>query len=91
MILGNIQKNVYEYETDGLIFTPSKLPVGVNSRDKRPGKPMKKTWEHMSNVAFSSHMAIGKELTKDENDRTWIAHLLGPCVWTIPLRKMAEY
>ena len=46
MILGNIQKNVYEYETDGLIFTPSKLPVGVNSRDKRPGKPMKKTWEH---------------------------------------------
>tara|TARA_Y100000389_G_scaffold205058_1_gene262559 strand:+ start:4089 stop:7418 length:3330 start_codon:yes stop_codon:yes gene_type:complete len=35
----------FEYETDGLIFTPMSLPVG-GSLPGQPSRPMKTTWEH---------------------------------------------
>jgi hypothetical protein len=45
-ILSNIQDGTYEYNTDGLIFTPSNLAVGGS----RPGGPASKlskiTWSH---------------------------------------------
>jgi len=44
IILKNVKEGLYEYETDGLIFTPAKLGVGINS----PGdsiKNNKSTWE----------------------------------------------
>ena len=35
----------YEYETDGLIFTPTNLGVGLIQPDQRP-KSYKHTWEY---------------------------------------------
>ena len=44
-ILSDVEQGLYEYETDGLIFTPSLLPVGENTKgDKIENK--KKTWIH---------------------------------------------
>ena len=31
-ILSDVEQGLYEYETDGLIFTPSLLPVGQNTK-----------------------------------------------------------
>lgn len=44
-ILSNVKDGLYNYETDGLIFTPSLLPVGANKQDDPPSR-MKRTWEH---------------------------------------------
>lgn len=38
--------NMYEYETDGLIFTPCDLPVGGNTVNGEPGPLYKNTWNH---------------------------------------------
>tara|TARA_B100000902_G_scaffold400009_1_gene474515 strand:- start:3145 stop:6489 length:3345 start_codon:yes stop_codon:yes gene_type:complete len=45
-IISNINKNIYEYETDGLIFTPSNIAVGGSKDNNISGKPNKKTWEY---------------------------------------------
>ena len=45
-ILSNIKDGTYEYNTDGLIFTPSDLPVGGSKKDGSAGKLSKITWEH---------------------------------------------
>jgi hypothetical protein len=45
-ILSNERDGLYEYNTDGLIFTPSQLPAGGNSLKTGPGPLYKSTWEH---------------------------------------------
>lgn len=48
-ILDNVDDGLYEYETDGLIFTPMDLGVGANVAGEEKGKavaPYKTTWEH---------------------------------------------
>ena len=45
-ILSKVKDNIYEYNTDGLIFTPSLLPVGGNNINGKPGPKSKITWEH---------------------------------------------
>ena len=45
-ILSNINDGVFEYNTDGLIFTPSSLPVGGNTIGGKPGPKIKSTWDH---------------------------------------------
>lgn len=45
-ILSNVQDGLYEYNTDGLIFTPSYFPVGGDSKTGSPGPLNKSTWEH---------------------------------------------
>jgi hypothetical protein len=42
-ILSNIRDSLFEYNTDGLIFTPSNYPVGGEDIDK-PGPLSKHTW-----------------------------------------------
>lgn len=44
IILKNVKEGLYEYETDGLIFTPAKLGVGMNSPVDTI-KNTKTTWE----------------------------------------------
>ena len=44
-ILTRIKTNLYEYETDGLIFTPTLLGVGSN-KFLEAGPKKKKTWEY---------------------------------------------
>lgn len=44
-ILSNVRDGLYEYNTDGLIFTPAKLAVGSNSIEDGPGPLYKSTWE----------------------------------------------
>jgi len=45
-ILSDIDDDVYEYETDGLIFTPSKLSVGASKEDEKVDVKYKLTWSH---------------------------------------------
>jgi mRNA (guanine-N7-)-methyltransferase len=45
-IQSNIRDGLYEYNTDGLIFTPSYYPAGGNSITGSPGPLTKHTWEH---------------------------------------------
>tara|TARA_B100001057_G_scaffold495728_1_gene595420 strand:- start:4818 stop:8315 length:3498 start_codon:yes stop_codon:yes gene_type:complete len=45
-ILSNINDGLFEYNTDGLIFTPSKMAVGANGVGELPGQLHKMTWEH---------------------------------------------
>jgi len=44
-ILDGVRNNEYEYETDGLIFTPTLLPVGSSSM-KSQGSLFKTTWSN---------------------------------------------
>lgn len=44
IILKNVKEGLYEYETDGLIFTPARLGVGMNSPVDTI-KNTKSTWE----------------------------------------------
>ena len=44
-ILSKVKDDNYEYETDGLIFTPAYYPVGANSEDSEPGSLFKTTWD----------------------------------------------
>lgn len=41
----NIKNGMYEYETDGLIFTPKNLGVGINNADDKV-KNTKSTWNY---------------------------------------------
>jgi len=44
-ILANMADGVYQYETDGLIFTPANLGVGISKPNAQP--PVRKeTWKH---------------------------------------------
>ena len=45
-ILSNIKDGTYEYNTDGLIFTPSNLAVGSEKVGSPPGRLSKITWSH---------------------------------------------
>ena len=45
IIMNRVHDGIFEYETDGLIFTPSNLGVGLNSA-KDVVKNVKSTWEH---------------------------------------------
>lgn len=45
---GEILNNpgLYEYETDGLIFTPADFAVGADNKNDNADKPFKKSWNH---------------------------------------------
>lgn len=45
-LLTRVESGVFEYETDGLIFTPSKMGVGGNAIGETTYKPLKTTWAH---------------------------------------------
>jgi len=45
-ILSNAKDGIFEYNTDGLIFTPSNLAVGASSVGGKTGPKTKFTWEY---------------------------------------------
>jgi len=45
-ILSGMKDGVFEYNTDGLIFTPSAFAVGGESKGGPPGPKSKAAWEH---------------------------------------------
>ena len=44
-VLSRVNDGQFEYETDGLIFTPAYLPVGGSMEDGEPGPLYKSTWD----------------------------------------------
>tara|TARA_Y100000591_G_scaffold191498_1_gene165597 strand:- start:658 stop:4164 length:3507 start_codon:yes stop_codon:yes gene_type:complete len=46
IILQYENDGLFEYNTDGLIFTPSLLAVGANNEKEKAKMPIKTTWEH---------------------------------------------
>ena len=45
-LLNRVNSSVFEYVTDGLIFTPSKMGVGGNAIGETTRFPIKTTWAH---------------------------------------------
>ena len=45
-ILSNEKDGIYNYNTDGLIFTPARLSVGGTEQNGPPGPLYKNTWSH---------------------------------------------
>ena len=43
-ILSKVKDDNYEYETDGLIFTPAYYAVGADAEEEEPGSLFKTTW-----------------------------------------------
>ena len=46
LILQKENDGLFEYNTDGLIFTPSLYAVGANNEKDKATNPIKTTWEH---------------------------------------------
>ena len=44
-----VEDGIYEYETDGLIFTPALLGVGHERQGDGPKPPLKTAWNTHSN------------------------------------------
>tara|TARA_Y100001935_G_scaffold64543_1_gene54231 strand:+ start:21 stop:3236 length:3216 start_codon:yes stop_codon:yes gene_type:complete len=45
-ILKRVDEGMFEYNTDGLIFTPCSLGVGANNKGEKLGEPRKFAWKH---------------------------------------------
>ena len=75
-ILSNVNDQVFEYNTDGLIFTPSDFPVGGESLDK-PGPLSKHTWSKSFKWKPPQFNTIDFLVTikKDETGKDEIHHI----------------
>jgi len=75
-ILKNIQEDKYEYETDGLIFTPIKNGVGVDYKNKKPSNH-KVTWQLSFKWKPPEFNTIDFLVTtkKDDNSNDIVSHL----------------
>lgn len=66
-ILSKVDEGMYEYETDGLIFTPLYLGVGCKSRDDKP-KDKKHTWLYSYKWKPPQYNTIDFLATTQKND-----------------------
>ena len=75
-ILSNVNDDVFEYNTDGLIFTPSDYPVGGESLGK-PGPLSKHTWSKSFKWKPPQFNTIDFLVTikKDETGKDEIHHI----------------
>lgn len=76
LILRNVKEGMYEYETDGLIFTPMNLGVGLSNNNDKP-KNTKITWEYSFKWKPVEFNTIDFLVTtkKNENGREIIGNL----------------
>lgn len=75
-ILKNIEEDKYEYETDGLIFTPINHGVGVDYKNKKPSNH-KTTWQLSFKWKPPEFNTIDFLVTtkKDERSNDIVSHL----------------
>jgi hypothetical protein len=62
-----IDNNTVEYETDGIIFTPTNLGVGCNSFEDKPVN-YKRTWLYSLKWKPPQHNSIDFLVTTVKND-----------------------
>jgi mRNA capping enzyme len=76
-ILSDIKDGTYEYNTDGLIFTPSNLPVGGNREGGSAGNLSKITWSHSFKWKPAEFNTIDflVSIKKDKTGREEIHHI----------------
>lgn len=67
-ILDGVRNNEFDYETDGLIFTPTLLPVGSSSLKFR-GPVMKTTWANSFKWKPPKYNTIDFLVTTDKNKK----------------------
>ena len=66
LIDNQIKTNQLEYETDGFIFTPKNLGVGLNTSEQRP-KSYKHTWDHSFKWKPAEYNTIDFLITTKKN------------------------
>ena len=90
-IMSNIKDNIYEYNTDGLIFTPAYNPVGSISAGI-PGLLHKYTWQESFKWKPAEFNTIDflVEVYK-ENGKDKIQHIFEQGTNTVNLKPIVEY
>jgi len=76
-ILSDIKDGTYEYNTDGLIFTPSNLAVGSSRVGAPAGKLAKTTWSHSFKWKPAEFNTIDflVSIKKDKTGREEVHHI----------------
>lgn len=92
-IMGKIQSGAMEYETDGLIFTPSKLGVGMDSVSDTNVINYKKTWLHSFKWKPPQYNTIDflVKLKQDEKNKDVIGTLYNGGTNTISGVQIVQY
>jgi hypothetical protein len=76
-ILSDIKDGTYEYNTDGLIFTPANLAVGAIKPGAPPGRLSKITWSHSFKWKPSEFNTIDflVSIKKDKTGKDEVHHI----------------
>ena len=91
-ILDMVNKGMYEYETDGLIFTPADKGVGTDSIGKYI-KPMKTTWDYSFKWKPPEFNTIDFLITikKDTDGRDFIGNIFQDGTDTSAATQLTQY
>jgi hypothetical protein len=91
-ILGDVGDGLYEYNTDGLIFTPARFAVG-SSEIGKPGPITKYTWEHSFKWKPSHHNTIDFLVTvkKDKTGKDDIYNIFQDGISTETNSMLTQY
>jgi len=66
-ILDKVNDGLFEYETDGLIFTPANIGVGIDKPEEKP-KNFKTTWKHSFKWKPAHHNTIDFLVTTKKSE-----------------------
>ena len=92
-ILSNVRDGAYEYTTDGLIFTPSRLAVGGNEVGDKGGNITKITWEHSFKWKPPEFNTIDflVSIKKDEAGKDEVHHIFQDGINTTSTSELLQY
>ena len=86
-------EGIFEYATDGLIFTPASYGVGANKLGEVVSKPFKKTWKYSFKWKPAEFNTIDflVSLKKNENGTDFIGNLYENGMDTTAMFQVPEY
>jgi len=92
-ILSKINDGLFEYNTDGLIFTPANLPVGGVTVGGPPGQLIKSTWEKSFKWKPAEYNTIDflVSIKKDKTGKDEIHHIFQEGVNLEGIQNVTQY